>query len=129
MASHYWIKLYIEILDDPKMGKLPDSLFRRAIELFLLAGEFKKEGLLQPIEDIAWRLRSSPEEVVEALNALSRIGIARESPDGWLITNFAKRQEASSSANRVRNYRERRNADVTNRFALGNSPGDSLSTS
>jgi hypothetical protein len=32
--NHRWIKLYLEILDDPKMGKLPDWCWRRAIELF-----------------------------------------------------------------------------------------------
>ena len=46
MASKYWIKLYYEILDDPKLGKLTDWLFRRAIELFLLAGENDNDGLL-----------------------------------------------------------------------------------
>ena len=39
MKTRIWIKLYLEILDDPKMDLLPDWLWRRAIELFLLAGE------------------------------------------------------------------------------------------
>ena len=58
MASKYWIKLYHEILDDPKMGRLPDALFRRAIEFFLIAGERGREGDLPPLADIAWRLRA-----------------------------------------------------------------------
>jgi len=29
MGSPYWIKLYHEILNDPKMGRLPDRLWRR----------------------------------------------------------------------------------------------------
>lgn len=45
MASKYWIKLYHEILDDHKMGRLPDRLWRRVIELILLAGEQDDEGL------------------------------------------------------------------------------------
>ena len=78
MASKYWIKLYHEILDDPKMGRLPDALFRRAIEFFLIAGERGREGDLPPLADIAWRLRAdeiallAQMEDLEALNILSR---------------------------------------------------------
>ena len=39
MPSKYWIKLYHEVLDDPKMARLPDRLYRRCIEVFLLAGK------------------------------------------------------------------------------------------
>ena len=35
MSSFYWIKLYHEVLDDPKMALLPDRLWRRTIELFI----------------------------------------------------------------------------------------------
>ena len=44
MASRYWIKLYHEILEDPKMGRLSDRQFRRVIELFLLAGDCEMDG-------------------------------------------------------------------------------------
>ena len=63
MASRYWIKLYHEILDDPKMGRLPDALFRRAIELFLIAGENGRDGGLPALADIAWRLRADEIEL------------------------------------------------------------------
>jgi hypothetical protein len=59
-----WIKLYLEILNDSKMGKLPDWLWRRAIELFLLAGENGDDGLLRPVPDLAWRLRPCAELVL-----------------------------------------------------------------
>jgi len=39
MTGNYWIKLYIEILHDAKMGAMSDRLWRRTIEMFLLAGE------------------------------------------------------------------------------------------
>ena len=63
MTGSYWIKLYHEILDDPKMGRLPDKLFRRVIELFLIAGETHENGKLPSIDDMAWRLRLDPEEL------------------------------------------------------------------
>jgi len=115
MASKFWIKLYIEILDDPKMGKLPDFLFRRAIELFLLAGENGNDGLLQPVQDLAWRLRISETKLTESLSALSLVGVVHETPEGWVVSNFSKRQEAATSTERVHEYRKR-NASETYRF-------------
>ena len=41
-----WIRLYIELLDDPKVATLPDNLYRLAIELDLLAGEVNKLSLI-----------------------------------------------------------------------------------
>ena len=115
--KRYWIKLWLEIIDDPKMGRLPDWLWRRAIELFLLAGENGDDGLLQPVSDLAWRLRPATEDqVTESLQALSKVGVVHETPDGWAVTNFGKRQEAISSTERVRQYRKReRNENETKR--------------
>ncbi len=53
MANNYWIKLYHEILRDPKMARLPDRVWRRTIELFLLAGEIGKNGTIRNTDDIA----------------------------------------------------------------------------
>ena len=38
-----WIKLYVDMLDDPRMGRLPGDIWKRAIELFLVAGESEGE--------------------------------------------------------------------------------------
>ncbi len=124
MKSNYWIKLYHEILDDPKMGRLPDALWRRTIELFLLAGEMETDdGRLPPSGDMAWRLRLSDAALLADLEALAAIGILRHDVDGWWVANFSKRQGASPAAERMRKYRESRNggsdgvtpAAVTNR--------------
>lgn len=109
MAAKYWIKLYHEILSDPKMGRLPDNLWRRTIELFLMAGEEDNQGQLPCTGDIAWRLRQ-PEETLEAdLNRLESLGILTKNEDGtWLVTNFAKRQAPTETIDRVRQFRERK---------------------
>lgn len=130
MASKYWIKLYHEILEDPKMGKLPDNLWRRAIELFLLAGDLDLEGELLDTEGIAWRLRlPSNETLQEELQALRKCNIVTQLDNGnWFVAHFAKRQEAVDGAERVRKFRERKKkqaeeapkeepkADVTKRY-------------
>jgi len=108
MKSHYWIKLYHEILDDAKMGRLPDRLWRRAIELFLMAGEEHNEGHLPCVADMAWRLRLDDEALLEDLRALEQVNILTQLKDGvWLVTKFAERQAPMSSAERQQRYRDR----------------------
>lgn len=121
MPSRYWIKLYIEILDDPKMGMLQPWLWQRAITFFLAAGEYNQEGLLPPVEQLAWRLRITNTDLVKSLGALSEVGITVETPDGWLVKNFTKRQEPST-AERVRQYREHKHKEEYYGNKNGNKP-------
>lgn len=105
--TSYWIKLYIDMIDDPKMLKLSDWQFRRFIELLLVAKENDKAGLLQPVPEIAWRIRQCEKVVKDTLRAMEEIGVVRETENGWLFVNFAKRQAMSDSAERVKRFRER----------------------
>lgn len=108
MASKYWIKLYIELLDDPKMGMLPADVWRFAVELFLLAGELNCNGSLQNVTQISWRLRYSVTQVETWLKQLERdTGIVAQTEAGWVVTNFSKRQAASGVNERVKRHRER----------------------
>lgn len=106
MASKYWIKLYHELLDDPKIGLLSDNLWRRTIELFLLAGEIDNEGQLPKTDEIAWRLRQLPADLEPELKELEQIGIIEANNKGWFVKNFAARQAASSSTERSRYHRQ-----------------------
>jgi DnaD/phage-associated family protein len=117
-VTHYtWIKLYIEILDDDKLGLLPDWLKWRMVQLFLVAREKNRDGLLGPVSGLAWRLRISEDDLIGALRTLSEIGIVAETPDGWLVVNFLKRQAPVTTAERVREYRKReRNDGETKRY-------------
>ncbi len=107
MASKYWIKLYHEMLHDPKMGRLPDRLYRRCIELFLMAGEENDEGHLPATEDIAWVLRTNASELLSEMRALAAVGILTEQDGHWTVTNFATRQGPASDAERMVRMRER----------------------
>lgn len=109
MASNFWIKLYHEILHDPKMGKLPDNVWRRAIELFLLAGELDENGKLPNTEDLAWLLhRPNIEEFEAELTHLEKVNILTRLDDGWLVTKFSERQRAIGDAERAKAYRDRK---------------------
>lgn len=123
MASKYWIKLYHEILDDPKMGRLPDMLFRRAIEFFLIAGERGREGDLPPLADIAWRLRADEISLLAKMEDLEALNILSRTEDGgWRVAHFKERQAAAPMIERVHRHRELARSE---RFA----PGDPCNAS
>lgn len=120
--ADYWIKFYIEILDDPKMATMPDRLWRRTCELFLAAGKYGKAGLLPDTRQIAWMLRIPPDELEMDLKQIALTGIIERVGDGWLVKKFEQRQAPVSINDRVKAYRERQhkqqyygdvNGDVT----------------
>jgi len=111
MPSNYWIKLYHEILDDAKMGKLSDRLWRRTIELFLMAGDNQQDGELPSLQQMSWRLRTSDEALQEELAQLERLGIVTMNGEIHLVTNFEKRQAAMEGAERTARYRDKKRKD------------------
>jgi DnaD/phage-associated family protein len=123
MGEKYWIKLYHEILRDPKMGTLPDRLWRRTIEMFLLAGSTFDNGLLPPLVEIAWHLRINAEELETELIELQKVGILSVLDGQWFVTNFQKRQAPMEKSEYMRRLRSEKKAEqsqdpVTN----GNKP-------
>jgi hypothetical protein len=119
--AYSWAKIYIEVLDDHKMGLLPDSLWRRVIELILLAKKLDKDGWLPGLMEMSWTLRMPAEKLEADLTELSKTGIVELKDGNWFLTNFAKRQAFEPVAERVRNYRKRNVTDqcndgVTNRY-------------
>lgn len=107
MGAKYWIKLWHEVLDDYKMGTLPDTLWRRTVEIFLYAGERDQDGLLPGIEEMAYRMRVNPKQLAEEVEELIQVGILTREDDKLFVTNFAKRQAATSDAERKKFQRQR----------------------
>ena len=56
----YWIKLYTEIVNDPKMGRLPTANSARASTCLCLLARFVAEVYCQSLTTLAWRLRCKP---------------------------------------------------------------------
>lgn len=112
MSSMYWMKLYHEMLDDPKMGQMSDRLYRRTIELFLLAGELDQGGYLPSVKDMSWRLRLIGEELETDLFELQEIGIVTKKDNTWFVVNFAKRQAPISGAERSKRHRVRKRREI-----------------
>jgi hypothetical protein len=130
MMKKYWIKLYIDILDNAKMGRLDNHLWRRAVECYLLAGQQGDDGALRPVEEMAWKLRLPIDKLLEDLHCLAEVGVVHEGEPGkWVVTNFKERQNCES-LERVRRYRERyRNGNSNGEVAEGISTSTSDSVS
>ena len=121
MASRYWLKLYHEMLDDPKVARLPDSSYRRFIECMLLAGEVDEGGYLPSIEDMAWRLRRDETSLRDDMSRLATAQLVEIKEDGrWFVTKFSDRQKAVSGAERVKRHRD--NAKKQEYNAVDNGP-------
>jgi hypothetical protein len=63
MTASHWIKLYTEILHDPKVNLMGEHLCWRMVQLFLLAGDKNQDGILPPLADMAWILRVDAEQL------------------------------------------------------------------
>jgi len=117
--AYYWVKLHLDILDNHRLMQLPAHIFKRYISFLLLAREHNREGLLDTVPNLAWRLCTTDKDILKALQILAELGIMAETPEGWLMVDFVSRQAAATTYERVRKARERKLAsqeDETNRY-------------
>ncbi len=111
-AMGYWIKVYTDILDDPKYYKLSEKAKLGMYELMLVAKKLengKLTGELPSIEDIAFYTRKPVEEWEAILPELQAIGFVENTDEHLVIKNYVKRQSFIPSTERSRQYRKKRN--------------------
>ena len=107
-----WIKLYTEMLHDPKLIKLDYQVKWFFVECLLLAGRLEKDGIIGTSEDVSLAMPKGEKGEDRKLKALARAGLAQEKKGVWCVTNFSKRQMKPSDskeawADRKRKQRER----------------------
>lgn len=106
-----WFRLYDEILDDPKVQKLPPDLFKSWINILAICS--RNNGILPPISDCAFVLRepeNAIETVVERLLNAGLIEKCNGGVNGWHYAphNWSKRQyKSDTSSERVKRFRGR----------------------
>lgn len=112
MAGNAWFRFYNDVINDPKVQMLPKALRWAWVELLCLAS--KSDGLLPPVQEIAFAARSSVNDAQADLDALILAGLIDIRPDGRLTPhNWAKRQYVSdSSTGRVRKFRARKQSET-----------------
>ncbi len=130
--AYTWIKLFIAILDDPWIGMLSDHLFRIYIQINLVAREVNRGGLLMPTTQLAYRLRAQEKTLTSDLEALAKDGIVVNTPDGWMVVEFANQQAPLSEVQRKQQSRDRSRSPfkgVTKRDRNGHKGSDKPSVS
>lgn len=101
-----WLRLYDDVLDDPKVQRLPAHLFKAWINLLCLANKSDERGTLPCTEDIAFRLRLKPSEAERIMDALEQAGLMERAETGWQPHQWENRQRRSDDvAERVRTWR------------------------
>jgi hypothetical protein len=106
-----WFRLYSEVVNDPKVQRLPCEDFRAWINLLCLASE--NDGRLPPIEDVAFALRMTIDGAATVVGRLSNGGLIDRmsgGPDGYHYAphGWDKRQyKSDTSTERVKRFRQR----------------------
>lgn len=104
-----WFRFYDDALNDPKILKLSDELFRIWVSFLCVAS--KNEGKLPPVSDLALLVRLKPKKTQEALEKLISAGLIDTDEDGVRPHNWSRRQYKSDvSTERVKRFR---NGNVT----------------
>jgi hypothetical protein len=102
-----WFRVYVDLVDDPKVQRLDAALFKVLINLWCLASA--NDGALPPIDEIAFKLRMKREKAQRVLTELRAAGLIDDDQRGARPHNWDKRQFTSDgSTPRVKRFRERR---------------------
>lgn len=106
-----WFRFYDDSVNDPKLLRLPDDLYRAWTILLCFAS--KNEGTLPPADDIALALRMKPAKVCEWITKLVRAGLIDQTGNSFAPHNWGDRQyKSDSSAERMKRHRHKQR-DVT----------------
>ncbi len=110
-----WFRFHTETLNNPKAQKLPGDLFKIWVNILCIAAEH--EGVLPPMEDLAFKLRASLHEALHAVTTLIGANLITVTKNQYGETyapkNWNERQYKSDTSNeRVKRHREK-NKTVT----------------
>jgi hypothetical protein len=108
-----WFRFYDDAINDPKVLRLSDELYRAWTILLCFAS--KHEGKLPPADDIAIALRLKPSKVCEWITKLVSGGLIDKTGTGFEPHNWNGRQYKSDvSTERVKRFRNgKRNVSET----------------
>lgn len=105
-----WFRMYTDVLDDPKVQKLPPPLFKTWVNLLCLAG--RNDGMLPGMDDIAFALRLDDDICAEHIQELVQRGLLDAgdglSPHNWDARQFkSDRDETAAERKRAQRNREK----------------------
>jgi 5-methylcytosine-specific restriction endonuclease McrA len=104
-----WFRFYDDVINDPKVLKLPDDLKWSWVALLCVAS--KRGGVLPSLAEVAFYLRLTESKAERVLVKLTEAGLLDRSDDIYVPHNWDKRQfVGDSSADRVKRHRAKREA-------------------
>lgn len=102
-----WFRMYDDVVDDPKVQRLSERLFKAWVNCMCLAS--KNGGTLPELKDVAYRLRLSEDKAAKVLDELKAEGLFDENENNEVAPhNWDERQFKSDvSTDRVKRFRKR----------------------
>ena len=115
--SGLWFRVYDEALDDPRLQRIPASLFRAWFNVLCAAS--RNGGKLPDLPELAFMLRTRPGALSRRLDALKSAGLIEEvdgelRPVEWEKRQFVERPADPTASERMRRFRERERAAERN---------------
>lgn len=114
-----YCRLSADILDNSRYGLLPDNLWRRLIELYILSCAIDKNGELPRFDTIAWHLhithKNTLREELDELLEHKFLAVKASAPDILIVRHF-DRLKIDISTDRVKRYRERKSRNGCDGF-------------
>lgn len=116
----FWIKCYTSTLENVRIATLPDNLWRLLQSLELILGHEHPSGILPSIQEIAFRLRQTEEQIIEGLRELFLRGLLDQDGESYILPNFCEEQGPDTPAERKARQRERERSEAGSHEAVTN---------
>ena len=109
-----WFRVYQDLVDDPKVQRLEPSLFKTLINLWCLTSA--NNGVLPPIDIVAFKLRMKPQKAQGVLDRLKADALFEDDetgthPHNWTRWQYKSDVEDPTAAERMRRHRNRQRND------------------
>lgn len=102
-----WFRFYAEVLDDPKIQKLPCETLKTWLNLLCLTA--KHDGTLPSCNDISFALRISIQDAETAISEMLKLGLLDRRGSRLAPHNWDQRQyKSDTSTDRVKRFRKRK---------------------
>lgn len=93
-----WFRMYADILDDPRLQRLPGETVKTWLNLLSVASQHEPRWTLPPVDIIAFKLRSSPSRTQKAIAELLAAGLLDLADGIYTFTEWSSRQASSDDA-------------------------------
>lgn len=107
MNNNFWLKLPYDILNDPVIGPMSDTDWRKYMELYIVAAKYGQNGVLPDIDALPYLLRTVTENVTNLLRSFEKRGLLLRTVTGtYQLTRYENEQSAIPAATRMQKMRE-----------------------